>query len=477
MLWYATPVQAKTSLSIAVKTYRPKHPEYRWLKRFLQLRGYRLTTQSNAPSTTLTLQLTAGSKVIIAKGQHTKRYSIPQRLSSPQTRARVCALYLDMFLETLQHKPPIPEPSVTTQAGSKPNIQNPLQRLELKPKPPKRLKQRAKRRNRRRARRKTAQSTHAQTTSVRSRQRDASQPKRSKEPPSPRISGTKRPARRTAKHSTGSAFRSHPPQQKKPQATLTRLQPKSSKGSRQARTPTSQRPQPLKPKRQAVPQARRRSATPKLTIRTHNAKLSTKASVPPEKKLAMAELRKPQPLPSKRRIWGDILSLDIGLSGGLRYTSNVPIQGGGSVLLGLNVWRWTVRFDLHLHSYHLREQTREILFLRPSVWLGYRIPLGRLEQRMELIALLGVVSEFAVKHDEKAYATEMIWGAALGLHVGVKLYQRWSLFVRPSLQVYPRGVSELYQNTVDLDPAGNTVTEFVVPAFQFSALLGVQVRL
>ncbi|TNE48004.1 MAG: hypothetical protein EP343_17695, partial [Deltaproteobacteria bacterium] len=84
VLWNPAPLQAKTSPSIVVQTYRPKHPEYRWLKRFLQLRGYQLAAHTNASSTTLKLQLTAGSKVIIAKGQHTKRYSIPQRLSSPQ---------------------------------------------------------------------------------------------------------------------------------------------------------------------------------------------------------------------------------------------------------------------------------------------------------------------------------------------------------------------------------------------------------
>lgn len=145
----------------------------------------------------------------------------------------------------------------------------------------------------------------------------------------------------------------------------------------------------------------------------------------------------------------------------MRVSNQALFGGGGSLSLGFNIWQWTVRGELAFHSHLLALQSqRLILLVRPSFWVGYRVPLGR----FEVAPLLGVTSELFVSEQPKAYKTWLEWGGMLGVQGHLTLTGRWSLFARAALMLFPGGFA-------------NERKEVASPSFQLGLQLGLQVRL
>lgn len=433
-------VHAKTASSIVLQTYRPQHPEFQWLQRFLRLRGFQVKA-SRSSSNSLTLRLMTGSQVMVSQGQHTRRFQIPQRLTSPQTRARICALYVDMFLETLR-RPASKKPSVEPAAPSKKRTKPVAKARRV------RLAQKARSTVSPRRRRLRMRRTRRVVKSMVARR-----------PPNVRRAPVARP---TLPISPKPAWRKTvaTPQRRKRSVKVASFPP----GRRQkvkTKAVALARPQvvpPTTPTKLASALPRTRRTAPRVR------KLPKKRK--PQKRVAMGVIQKPVAPSRKQRLWGDILSLDLGVSGGFRFASVNPLQGGGSVLLGFNIWRWSLRFDLNVHSYYLTQQERNILLMRPTFWLGFQIPLGRAESWLRLQVLGGLSSEFWVKQTEKDYSTGLHWGPAVGLQLSAWFAQRWSVFLRPMVQLYPYGFS-----------VENRDNEFSASPVQWSMMVGLQVRL
>lgn len=168
----------------------------------------------------------------------------------------------------------------------------------------------------------------------------------------------------------------------------------------------------------------------------------------------------------KRRIWGDILSLDVGLGGGFRWTPVDAIFGGGGLTVGLNFFRFHASADVDLHAFFLVTQKRNILFLRPMFRVGWSPPLGRVERWFQMAIFVGLGSEFFAREIPPTYTTQLQWGPLLGVQLNLRLTERWALFFRPTLLVFPGAFIE------------RPILERAVfaPAFQVAASLGVQIR-
>ena len=419
-------VQAATKTAIHIATYRPNHPEYSWLKRFLTLRGYHPSSKSS----TLSLKLLAGSKVLVMKGKQSQHYSIPTQVTSPVTRARMCTMYLDMFLEQLQQKPkpmPVsfPPPEAETKATAKRKQERRFEpKAKAKKQPIQKLREQPKARIKRR-RRRMVRTRKAVLRSALSKPRKAA----------------------VVVRQTPAALPKPKPQPR----TIPRQQPEPRQQPKPRQQPEPRRQVQLRPKTKTKTNPRKRKV----------------AGISASK--VMVRARVPRPLPT--RVWGTKLSLDLGLSGGFRWSSeNAGItnrtMGGGSALLGLNFFRWTIRIDLNFHSYFLQKQNRPIAFVRPSFWLGFRIPMGQAERWLQLYAMLGTGTDFYVEEQGKTYKTTLQWGIAAALQLHWSVTKRWSLFLRPSLLLFPGGLG------ITL-PQGAFLS---APTIQVSGLAGFQVR-
>jgi len=448
-------VQAYAGKSISVQTYRPKHPEFTWLRRFLRLQGYQ--PRSGHPSgRSLSLRLMAGSSVVIQESGYSKRYTIPKDVQSPRVRARMMTIYLGLFRSAVRsgrlQRMNSPEPGAvqTNKPASKPKKVKPTLKL-LKSNP-----------------RKTNVSTKkvVRTTTIKAPKARVIQENKKKTGPAKRRKPSLRKVvknrRRSPKKTVFAPVLKRMPSALRRSAPVKKSPPKNRKV---AALPVKNMQKLAVPR----PKALRKRPLPPAKRRANSVKKPTKRLVqkPPKnrKVAALPVLRKKSVKGEPIAIWGDVLSLDMGFSGGMRWSNFERFLGGGSLLVGFNAWRWTVRMDLGIHAFFLLNQKRNIFLMRPSFWFGWQVPTGRAERWFRLHLLLGLGSELFVKESEDAYSVTLRWGGMAGLQAHWWFARRWSLFFRPVLLIFPGGFGD-----------GNTQDPSASPSVQLGALLGAQVR-
>lgn len=428
-----SPTYAQVHKAIYIQGYSTQNPESKWIRRFLRLQGYTIHTRRRS-SSILSLQRSSHS-IILHKAHKKQHFRLPKHAQSARLRAKMIVMYIALFVEQHAHtshldrktpdwRPPRP-------------IDNILQKDPTSQK----------------ARRKTKKQTTVRRRRARRKRRTSKKyrKKRVLRYAKQRTYRLRRDKRLRSKYIH--IQRSRPKRIKrikvrtnKTQRRPLQVQTISRVSDRIGRTQTDVK---IKKRSQTALRLKstiKRASSPKRLVALHRFKRTppkTKRSkVKQSNVLRIARIQNvhTRVTPSKKRtLWGDIVRLSLSAGGGLRWSNLGQAWGGGGLSLGLDVYRFTLRSTVYGHAYFLRSQKRFVLFIRPDIWLGWRVPLGQLERSVNLYILAGTSTELFIQEARTKYASQLKWGLVAGIQAHWHWSRHFSMYIRPALHLYPEG--------------------------------------